>query len=343
MRIKSVTSDPDRTRSGSDVVVEHRRAMAALWMRYVLGRLGVMVAIIATIALMSFLVVRLVPGDPAIMILGLRATPDQVETVRAQLGLDQPWILQLVNYFASLLTFDLGNSFRTGLPVSLVVSQRLPTTAMLTLGGMLVVLIVGFSLGLLAGMASARSKRGSQGSGFSALTSFIGAIPEYIMGTVLILVFGIWLRVLPVQGGGTLLGFLMPSLAVGLAGAAVMARIVRNETLSVMSKEYILAARAKRLPWFRTLLVHVLPNVVTSSLTLAGLLIISLLGGAVITENVFNLPGLGTEIVGAIVKNDYPIIQGVILVLGVIAAAVTFLIDVLLGVLDPRLLQKRGW
>lgn len=317
--------------------------MAALWARYVLGRLGVTVAIVGTIAVMAFLLVRLVPGDPAIMILGLQATPDQIAIVRAQLGLDRPWPLQLGDYIASLASFDLGTSFRTQLPVSLVISQRLPTTAMLTLGGMLVVLLVGIPLGLLAGMASSRSTRPGNGTVFSAVTSFVGSIPEYIIGTVLILVFGIWLRVLPVQGGGSFIGFLMPSLAVGLAGAAIMARIVRNETVTVMSKEYILAARSKRLPWHRILLVHVLPNVVTSSLTLAGLLIISLLGGAVITENVFNLPGLGTEIVGAIVKSDYPVIQGVILVLGLLAAAVTFFIDLLLGLLDPRLLQKRGW
>lgn len=332
-----------RTWPATAAVAAHRRVMIGLWARYLMARLGVMIAIIATIAIMAFLVVRLVPGDPAVMILGLQATPEQVATVRTQLGLDLPWFVQLGNSLASLVTFDLGTSFRTGLPVSLVISQRLPVTAMLTVGGILVVLLIGLPLGLLAGMVSARSKRGGEGAWFSAATSLLGSIPEYIMGTVLILVLGIWLRVLPVQGGGSFLGYLMPSLAVGLAGAAVMARIVRNETVAVMSKEYLLAARSKRLPWHRTLLVHVLPNVVTSSLTLAGLLIISLLGGAVITENVFNLPGLGTEVVGAIVKNDYPVIQGIILVLGVLAAGVMFLIDVLLGILDPRLLQKRGW
>lgn len=332
-----------RTWPATAAVAAHRRVMIGLWARYLMARLGVMIAIIATIAIMAFLVVRLVPGDPAVMILGLQAAPEQVATVRTQLGLDLPWFVQLGNSLASLVTFDLGTSFRTGLPVSLVISQRLPVTAMLTVGGILVVLLIGLPLGLLAGMVSARSKRGGEGAWFSAATSLLGSIPEYIMGTVLILVLGIWLRVLPVQGGGSFLGYLMPSLAVGLAGAAVMARIVRNETVAVMSKEYLLAARSKRLPWHRTLLVHVLPNVVTSSLTLAGLLIISLLGGAVITENVFNLPGLGTEIVGAIVKNDYPVIQGIILVLGVLAAGVMFLIDVLLGILDPRLLQKRGW
>ena len=343
MTTQQIQTVAGRVWPATGAVAAHRRAMLALWARYLLARLGVMLAIILTIAVMAFLVVRLVPGDPAVMILGLQATPDQVATVRTQLGLDLPWYVQLGQSLSSLFTFDLGNSFRTGLPVSLVISQRLPVTAMLTLGGILVVLLIGLPLGLLAGMINSRSKQGRDGAWFSAITSLLGSIPEYIMGTVLILTLGIWLRVLPVQGGGSFLGYLMPSLAVGLAGAAVMARIVRNETVSVMSKEYLMAARSKRLPWYRTLFVHVLPNVITSSLTLAGLLIISLLGGAVITENVFNLPGLGTEIVGAIVKNDYPVIQGVILVLGVLAAGVMFLIDVLLGILDPRLLQKRGW
>lgn len=343
MTIRQTQSVASQDRLATDTVAAHRRAMLTLWVRYLLARLTVMIAIILTIATMAFLVVRLVPGDPAVMILGLQATPEQVAVVRGQLGLDLPWVVQLTDSLVSLATLDLGTSFRTGLPVSLVISQRLPVTVFLTLGGIVVVLLIGIPLGLLAGMVNSRSKRGGEGAWFSGITSLLGSIPEYIMGTVLILVLGIWLRVLPVQGGGSLLGYLMPSLAVGLAGAAVMSRIVRNETVSVMSKEFILAARSKRLPWYRILCVHVLPNVVTSSLTLAGLLIISLLGGAVITENVFNLPGLGTEIVGAIVKNDYPVIQGIILVLGVLAAAVMFLIDVLLGLLDPRLLQKRGW
>jgi peptide/nickel transport system permease protein len=191
-------------------------------------------------------------------------------------------------------------------------------------------------------MAGTRRGTPRSGTAFSAVMSFIGSIPEYIMGTALILVFGLWLRWLPIQGGEGFIGFILPSLTVGLASAAVMARIVRNETRSVMGQEYMSAARAKRLPQWRIVLFHVLPNVVTSSLTLGGLLIISLLGGAIITENVFNLPGLGTEIVKAIIENDYPEIQGIIVVLGVLAVLITLVIDIILGILDPRVLQKRG-
>ncbi|MGX1701193.1 ABC transporter permease [Microbacterium sp. NPDC055357] len=325
----------------STVAVRTRvRRGSGAWPRYIAGRLLSSVMVLVALALLAFLVVRLVPGDPAVAVLGLNATPDQLERVREQLGLNLPWYSQLLDYFGGLLTGDLGQSFRTNMPVADMIGQRLPVTAALTFGGVIVVLVFGIPLGLAVGMAQARRSR--EGGVFSAAMSFVGAIPEYIMGTALILVLGLWLRVLPIQGGGGIAGYIMPSLAVGLAAAAVMARIVRNETRSVMTQEYMMAARAKRLPQRRLVLFHVLPNVVTSSLTLGGLLIISLLGGAVITENVFNLPGLGTEVVQAISKSDYPTIQGIILTLGVLAVLTTLVIDVILGILDPRVMQKRG-
>ena len=172
------------------------------------------------------------------------------------------------------------------------------------------------------------------------MTSVVGALPEYITGTLLIFVFALTLRLLPAQGGGSFEGLLLPAVAVGLAPGVVMARIVRNETRAVLGQEYISTARGKRLSTPRLLLAHVFPNVVTSTLTLGGLLLIALLGGTVIVENVFNIAGLGTQVVQAIFASDYPSIQGIILVLGLLAALVSLVIDVVLGILDPRVLSS---
>ena len=142
------------------------------------------------------------------------------------------------------------------------------------------------------------------------------------------------------QGGGGFEGLILPALAVGIAPAAAMARIVRNETRSVLGQEYIATARGKRISTTRLLIGHVLPNVATSTLTMGGILLVALLGGTVIVENVFNIPGLGTQIVQSIMASDYPSIQGIILTLGVLAALVSLGIDIVLGLLDPRVLQK---
>ena len=175
---------------------------------------------------------------------------------------------------------------------------------------------------------------------FNVGAGIIGAIPEYITGTVLVIVFALTLGWLPAQGGVGFNGFILPAIAVGLASAAAISRVVRGETRSILGQEYIATARSKRISTGRLLIGHVLPNVATSALTLGGIILVALLGGTVIVENVFNIPGLGTQIVQSILSSDYPAIQGIILTLGLLAALVNLAIDILLGVLDPRVLTK---
>jgi peptide/nickel transport system permease protein len=319
--------------------VRHRTAR--LWAGYLGRRLAGVVAVLVAIVLLTFLIVRFVPGDPARLIVGLNATPDQVEQVRDQLGLNDPFWTQFGSYVSGLVSGDLGESFVNRQPVAEMIGQRLPVTAQLALSALGIVLVLGFLLGVTAGVLDHNGRGRAFTSPFTAVTSLVGALPEYITGTLLVYVFALSLQWFPVQGGPGFESMFLPALAVGLPPAAVLARLVRNETLAVLSQEYMTTATSKRLSRARLLLRHVLPNVVTSTLTLGGLLLVALLGGTVITENVFNISGVGTAVVQAILRSDYPSVQGVILVLGLIAVVINLAVDITLGLLDPRVLSRR--
>lgn len=313
---------------------------AAKWLRYLRGRFIGVLAVLASLLVLTFMIVHWVPGDPARNIVGITASPAAVQQVREQLGLNDPLVVQFASYVTNLVHGDLGTSFVDQQPVTAMLAQRLPLTAKLAVYALVIVFVVGFTLGIAAGVLQ-RNKRGRGATAaFTAGSSLTGAMPEYISGTLLVYVFALTLNWLPVQGGQGFVSMVMPSIAVALAPTAVLARLVRNETVSVLSQEYFMTATSKRLPWPRLLLRHLLPNVVTSTLTLGGLLLVALLGGTVITENVFNIPGLGTEIVRAILQSNYPAVQGIILVLGVIAVLITLAVDIVLGLLDPRVLTR---
>jgi peptide/nickel transport system permease protein len=307
---------------------------------YLAQRLAGAVAVVAVTVVLTFMIVRWVPGDPARLIAGMNATDDQVSRIRAQLGLTKPLGQQFYDYVTGIGRGDLGASFVTGEPISEVIAQRLPLTVQLALGGLVFVLLVGFPLGVVAGSLQHRRRWRRLTSAFAGGTALVGAVPEYIAGAFLTFVFSLSLRLLPVQGGTGLTSMILPTVAVGAAPAAILARLVRNETIGVLSQEYITTAAAKRLSRPRLLLRHVLPNVATSTLTLGGLILVGLLGGAVITENVFNISGLGTGIVQGILHNDYPTVQGILLVLGAVAVGINLVVDSTLALLDPRVLTR---
>ncbi len=313
---------------------------AAKWLRYLRRRLIGVAAVLVSVLLLTFMIVHWVPGDPARNIVGITADPAAVQQVREELGLTQPLWEQFGHYVTNLFHGNLGTSFVDQQPVTDMLAQRLPLTAQLAVYALVIVMIVGFALGIAIGVLQ-RNQRGRGATAtFTGGSSLVGAMPEYITGTLLIYVFALTLHLLPVQGGQGLKSMIMPAISVALAPTAVLARLVRNETVSVLSQEYLMTATSKRLPWPRLLFRHVVPNVVTSTLTLGGLLLVALLGGTVITENVFNIAGLGTEIVQAILQSDYPAVQGIILVLGVIAVLVNLAVDIALGLLDPRVLAR---
>ncbi len=323
---------------GSEPTARHSALTS--WLGYLRRRLVGAVGVLLGVVLLTFMIVHWVPGDPARNIVGITADPAQVAQVRHQLGLDQPLWRQFVQYLAHLARGDLGTSFVDQQPVSAMLQQRLPLTTELAGLALLLVVVLGFTTGIAMGVLQRNERGGSIRAAFTGGTSLLGAMPEYITGALLIYLFALTLHLLPVQGGDGASSMVLPVLAVGIAPSAVLARLVRNETVSVLSQEYMMTASSKRLPWPRLLLRHVLPNVVTSTLTLGGLLLVALLGGTVITENVFNIPGLGTEIVQDILRSNYPAVQGIILVLATIAVLVNLAVDVALGLLDPRVLAQ---
>jgi peptide/nickel transport system permease protein len=305
------------------------------WFGFIGRRLLRVVTVIIALVVAGFMLVRLIPGDPARAVLGPSATPEQVTAVRAQLGLDDPLWIQFVDYSRGLLTGDLGESFESQQPVAGIITESLPVTVTVAVEATILVLVVSLVVGM--GIAIlARNGRGRVEFGFLLATSVAGGLPEYVAGTLLVLVFAISLDWLPVAGVQGPLSFVLPVLAVSIGPAATLARIVRREMATVLESDYLRTARAKRLPAGRMYLRHALPNVMTGTLTYSGLLLVGLLGGTVVAESVFNLPGTGRVIVQAVLSRDYPVIQAALLAIGLMAVLVTLVVDIAIRLADPR-------
>jgi peptide/nickel transport system permease protein len=319
-----------------------RAARTNPWLRFLLRRGFSLVLVIAVLVVASFMLVRLIPGDPALVVAGPDANEAQIATIRRALGLDDPPIDQLTNYVTRVVRGDFGASFITREPVGRMIQQRIGTSLQLAGASLALVLIVSIPLGMLAG-AFTREGRHRRGEvGFTAVTSIVGSLPEYLAATFLAFIFAVWLRILPVAGTEGWQSLVLPTLAISARPMAILARIVRVETLNVLAQDYIRTARSKRLPERLIYARHVLPNVVTAALTIGGILFAAIVGGGVIIENVFSRAGLGTALVSAVLSRDYPVIQGVILVLGITVVVVNAIVDILLGVLDPRSLARQA-
>jgi peptide/nickel transport system permease protein len=312
------------------------------WVAFLLRRLLAFFVIMIGIAFASFMIVRLIPGDPAIVILGDNATGPAIDQVHHELGLDQPFLVQMLSYFTNLAHGDLGNSFVTQEPVAQILVERIPNSLQLASLSLLLVLLAGVPLGIIAGALTRHGRHRGGELGFTTTTSVVGSLPEYLTGTFLAFLFAVWLRILPVAGSEGFASLILPTLAISLRPIAILARIVRVETLNVLAQDYVTAARSKRLPIRILYLRHVLPNVITAALTIGGILFASLIGGAVVVENVFARAGLGTALVTAVLDHDYPLIQGIALALGFTVVAVNTIVDILLTLIDPRSLAKQA-
>lgn len=308
------------------------------WFDYALRRAGGLLLSLALLVVVTFFIVPLIPGDPAIAIARPDATTEQIEAIRERLGLNEPLPVQFVNYITGIFTGNLGNSFAYGQPVSQIIATKMPYTLVLSSISIVLVLLIAIPFGMLVGIGTQGGRRRWLDVGFGALTGFLQSIPQYVTATFLVLIFAISLNVLPAAGAATPASIILPIAAITLGPICSIARVVRRETATVLEQDYMRTARGNRLPALRLYARHALPNLLTTALTLAGLILAGMLGGAIIIETVFNWPGLGQEVVTAILYKDYPVIQGVILVLGAIAIAMNLLIDVILGLIDPRTL-----
>jgi peptide/nickel transport system permease protein len=319
-------SEPDGTR---------RHPWARHAGRRLLGLVGIFVALIV----ITFAVVHLAPGDPAVLVAGSGATAAEIQKVRVQLGLTQPVIVQFGKYAANIFRFNLGRSYQTGTPVSVLLRQNLGNSLILAGLSLALVLLAATTVGLL-GAYLAGNARPKSAMAFTFVMSVLGSVPEYLTATVLIFVFALRLAWLPVSGAGGGTALVLPVLSLSLLTIAILARITRIEAMTVLKQDFIRTARSKRIPGSMILRRHVLPNVLISTLTLGGLVFPALIGSAIVVENVFARPGIGTLLVNAIIARDYPVVQVCVLVLGMMIAVVNLIVDLIIRAIDPRGLAR---
>jgi peptide/nickel transport system permease protein len=308
---------------------------------YVVGRLFATIPVMAVVAVFVFFLLRIAPGDPAAIIAGDDATSQDIENIRRKLGLDRPMLEQFAVWCWRLVQGDLGISIFSNLPVTTLIAQRVEPTIALTISTLLVAVGLAIPMGVLAAW-KARTLIDRLVMGFAVLGF---AVPVFLAGYILIFLFSVKLGWLPVQGYRPigeglwpfLEGLILPSVALGTTYCALIARITRASMLEVLSQDYIRTAESKGLATRRVLLLHALKNSAVPIVTVIGIGIALLISGVVITETVFNIPGLGRLTVDAVLKRDYPIVQGLILVFAAAKVLVNLAIDISYAFLDPRI------
>lgn len=306
------------------------------WVRFGVRRLGRLLVSLWVLVTASFLMIHLIPGDPVRGALGPTAPAALVAAKREEMGLDDPLLVQYWHYLQNLFTGDFGTSLVSQLPVSEIVAQRLPATLQLALLAFLVAVAIAVPLGVTMGVLTRRGHGRRTELAFTTTSVILGTIPDFLLAVGLVYVFGVHLDWLPVAGNDTPSAYILPVLALAIGPAAILSRIVRVEMVAVLEADFVRTARAKRLPNRTVYLRHALPNALTASLTLGGLLLSAMVAGTVLVENVFAWPGLGSTIVSSILNKDYQVVQAVVLVYGAGVLLVNTLVDVALALLDPR-------
>ncbi len=309
---------------------------------YIARRVLSTIPVMGGVALFVFLMLRLSPGDPAAVIAGDYATAEDIARIRERLGLDEPIVVQFFQWLGNLLQGDLGISIFTNLPVTTLIAQRLEPTIMLTLTTLTFTILVAVPLGTLAAW-----KAGSLIDRAVMIFAVAGfSIPVFVLGYMLIYQFSIEWRWLPVQGyksifedgvGPFFRHITLPTLTLSVIYIALIARITRASVLEILQEDYVRTARAKGQSETKVLLRHALRNAAVPIVTVIGLGVALLIGGVVVTESVYNIPGLGRLVLDAVLKRDYPIIQGLILLFSFVYILINLMIDLLYTVFDPRI------
>jgi peptide/nickel transport system permease protein len=301
--------------------------------RYIAQRLLSLIPILFGVSLIVFGIMKLVPGDPALMAAGVDAHQEDIERVRAYLGLDKPVYVQYIQFVTNAFRGDFGISARTRRPVMEEVSARFPATAELAVAGLLVSMVIGMTVGIISA-----TKQYTVWDNIVMTVALLGvSVPVFWLGLMMMMLFSVELGWLPTTGRGTWQQLIMPSFALGFGSAAIVARQTRSAMLEVLRQDYVQTARAKGLPEKAVILGHALKNAAIPSVTIIGLQFGGMLGGTVITETVFAWPGMGRLIVEAINFRDLQVVQAGILILATIFVVTNLLVDLLYVYLDPRI------
>lgn len=305
-----------------------------------LRRLLSAIPVLFIVSLISFGLMRLIPGDPAAAIAGIAATPAQIEQLRRDLGLDQPVYMQLLHYYEGLLRGDLGRSLLLGKGVLTATMERLPVTIGLSFYALIFTLLIGIASGIIAAL-----RQNSWVDQAAMMFAMIGiSVPNFFLGLLMIILFAVHLGWLP-SGGyvpfgesptGWIASMTMPAFSLALLQAGLLARITRSSMLEVLRQDYIRTAKAKGLPQRRVILKHALANALIPIVTVVGIIVSLLLSGAVVTEALFSIPGMGQLLTQAVLNRDYPMVQGGLLLVTTFLVMVNITVDTLYAVLDPR-------
>lgn len=311
--------------------------------RYFVRRLVVTLPTLLGVSIILFMVMHLAPGGPEAVLMGDDISPDVAARIRANLGLDQPLPVQYVKWIKAVLQGDLGNSFRTGEPVTRLILERLPNTLFLTIAAFAFALIASIPIGVLSA-----TKRGSLIDKAASIAAFLGvSFPTFWLGIVAILIFSQGLGWFPVSGiaaygmernlWNRLHHLVLPAATLGSVQMATYMRFTRSGMLEVLKQDYIRTARAKGLTNFRVVTVHALRNGLLTVVTIMGLSLPALIGGSVLTETIFAWPGLGRLAVNAVFQRDYPIIMGVNMVVALVTVMANLTVDMVYTLIDPRI------
>lgn len=302
-------------------------------MIFIAKRFARLILTILLVSTIIFFVIRIIPGDPAAVIAGIDATDADVAAIRAKLGTDKPIAVQYVSWLKSIATFDFGNSMITGQSVTKQILRRFPITLTLATLGIILGMLIAIPIGVLSAV-----KRWSFIDYFGMLLSQLGmAIPSFWLGIILLLLFAVKIHLFPLFGIGSLKNFILPALSLGFARAAIILRLTRASMIEELSKEYIITARAKGLTERLVKYKHALKNALIPVVTVSGIQLGYMLGGAIIIEQVFSLPGLGRLFLTGIYQRDFTLIQGGVVFVALIFSLINFSVDILYSLLNPKI------
>lgn len=309
---------------------------------YFIRRLIAIIPVLLVVAVVSFSIIHMAPGDPALMILGDDASIQDVQRLRTELGLDRPMLQQFFSYLGELLRGDLGRSLFFSMPVTQAIAARAEPTLMLTVISLTIALVVGVLMGVTAAV-----RRNTFADQTILVVSLFGvAMPNFWLGLNLILLFSVTLGWLPTSGyvsiaeggiGSAVRSLVLPAIALGFSQAALISRMTRSSVLEVLGLDYVRTAKAKGVPPRTLLFRHALRNALIPVMTVAGSSLATLIGGSVVIENVFAIPGVGSLMAQSIFRRDYPIIQGTLLVVAALYVLINLLVDMIYVALDPRI------
>ncbi|MBR4039379.1 MAG: ABC transporter permease [Clostridia bacterium] len=301
-------------------------------LKFIGKRVLMLIPVLIGVSLIVFTLMQLSPGDPAMIILGAQAAPEDIAILREEMGLNDPLVVQFFRFLLGMFRLDFGTSYKDGMPVLSKLLEALPYTAQLTFSAVLLALIVGIPAGIISA-----TKQYSIFDRIATVAALIGfSTPNFWLSIMLILVFSVNLQWLPVSGTGTILHLVLPSIALGLQSAAVFTRMTRSSMLEVLNMDYIRTARAKGLSERVVILKHALKNALIPVITVVGLQIGLLFGGAILTETVFAWPGVGRLMIDSIRAKDTPVVQGGVIFTASIFVFINLLVDILYAYVDPR-------